>query len=56
VSLNGRLDPGIHAMVQGLPQKLEYQGIQVLVDGLVAVTYTLQVRDYCLDACSSGLR
>ena len=41
VSLNGRLDPGIHALVQGLPQKLEYQGIQV--------------RDYCLDAFSSDL-
>ena len=32
VSLNGRLVPGLHAMVHGLPQKLECQGIQVLVD------------------------
>ena len=44
MNLNGRLVPGLHANVHGLPQKLECQGIQVLVDGWVAVTYPKHFR------------
>ena len=32
VSLHGRLDPGCHAVVDGLPQKLECQDAQVLAE------------------------
>ena len=32
VSLHGRLDPGRHAVVHDLPQKLECQDVQMLAE------------------------